>query len=124
MHRISIFLLAFILSSLCTSAKVVLSEDFNKFTDGTEGNPSTVVTNFDNLTQMPGWSGISVMQAGGAAYLPVEAQLTTPAIDLGANGGNYCISFKAKSATPGAFFFLMDSNGGYMSGDISIEWAT
>lgn len=124
MYRISTFLLISILASLCTSAKVVLSEDFNKFTDGSEDNPSPAITNFDNLTQTPGWGGISVMQAGGAAYLPVEAQLTTPALDLGANGGNYCISFRAKSATPSAFFFLMDSNGGYMSGDITNEWAT
>lgn len=124
MHRLFTFLLIYLFTTLCSSAEIVLSENFNKFTDGNENHPSGEITNFDSYTQTYGWSGSGVLQAGGAAYISVGAQLNAPALDLGANGGNYCISFKAKSATEGAFFFVMDSNGGYSSGYITDEWAT
>ncbi len=124
MHRLSTLLSIFFLTALCASAELVLSEDFNKFTAGTESEPADEITDFDSYTQSPGWSGSGVMQAGGAAFIPAGAQLAAPALDLGANGGNYCISFRAKSDADGAFFFLMDSNSGFMSGYITNEWTT
>lgn len=124
MYRFSILLITAVLCSLCASAKVVLSENFDKFTAGTESVPAGEVTDFDSHTLVPGWSGTGILQAAGAAFIPVGSQLVTPPLDLGVNGGNYCISFKARSAAEGAFFFLMDSNGGYSSGDISDQWTS
>ena len=124
MNKFSFSLLAILMGAASSSAEIVLSEDFNKFTHGSEDSPATAITDYDAITATPGWTGLSVCEAGGCAYMPVGSQLATPQLDLGANGGNYFVSFKAKSATPGAFFFLMDSNNGYMSGDITDEWAT
>lgn len=111
------------LLSLTMNGEIVLSENFDKFTDGTEDQPAaTAISDFDAMTQTAGWTGSDIRSAGGCIYMPVNALLTTPAFDLGKHNGNYSLSFKAKSATPNAFFFIIDSNGGYQSGDISAEW--
>ena len=67
------FLLTFILavSALFTAdAKVVLTEDFSLFTNGSDTAPdyNNMMTDLTGLTQTAGWSGMYVCQAGGSAY--------------------------------------------------------
>lgn len=125
MKGIAITCLVTLLSATLSQAKVVVSEDFQKFTSGTDtsADMSAEVTDFNTLTQTEGWTGATVYQAGGSAYLAIgTGLLTTPAVDLSANSGNYSVSFRAKSETPGAMLFIMDSNAGYNISMLTPEW--
>ena len=125
MKGIAITCLVTLLSATLSQAKVVVSEDFQKFTSGTDtsADMSAEVTDFNTLTQTEGWTGATVYQAGGSAYLAIgTGLLTTPAVDLSANSGNYSVSFRAKSETPGAMLFIMDSNSGYNISMLTPEW--
>lgn len=90
-----------------TSAEAAITEDFSKFTKGTEeapdnedlGNNGTIP---EDYTQTPGWQGAGVYQAGGVAYIGMDnsgtkGYLSTPEMDLSANNGFFTISFRAKS---------------------------
>lgn len=91
---------------------VVLSEDFSKWTAGSEGNPDAVdiaadSTTLQNYMQTPGWNGFLAYQAGGVAYLGLDevgddgpGYLLTPELDLAATGGMYKLKFRARSANP------------------------
>lgn len=95
---------------------VLVFENFDKFTKGSEANPDSQdcvdrdgVMN-DELTQVPGWGGTAVYQAGGVAYLgmtdgwygPEPGFITTPICDMSANGGVITVAFRARSAQEGA----------------------
>ncbi len=121
MKKYFTLILALAICANIASAKVVISENFDKFTEGTESSP-VAISDFDAVTQQPGWSGISVNQAGGCAFISAGGQISTPSVDLSGNSGNYAITFRAKSDTPGAFYLIMDSNSGFSSGYISSEW--
>ena len=122
------FLLTFILavSALFTAdAKVVLTEDFSLFTNGSDTAPdyNNMMTDLTGLTQTAGWSGMNVCQAGGSAYLPAGAYLATPALDLSANNGSFVVTFKAKSDSYPAMVIMSDmymASMGYV--EITNEW--
>lgn len=67
MKGIAITCLVTLLSATLSQAKVVVSEDFQKFTSGTDtsADMSAEVTDFNTLTQTEGWTGATVYQAGG-----------------------------------------------------------
>ncbi len=118
--------LASALAVICTfsqlsEAKIIISENFDKFTQGNESS-YIPVSQLDGLTAAPGWTGAEVNQAGGCAYLGVGGSLTTPPVDLSGNNGNYIVKFRAKSSTPGALYFIMDSNMSYSVDYLSDEW--
>lgn len=91
---------------------VVLSEDFSKWTAGSEGNPDATDIAADSVTlqnymQTPGWNGFLAYQAGGVAYLGLDevgddgpGTLLTPELNLAATGGAYKLKFRARSANP------------------------
>ena len=122
----------------------VIWEDFAKFTEGSEATPGTVDVGQENgvipesLTQMPGWTGAGVFQAGGMAYLSFfEGQygqttgvLNTPQIDLSGNGGAFIVKFRAKStAAEGDQVSILNLNAQQFIGISSViipitnEWA-
>ncbi len=84
MKGIAITCLVTLLSATLSQAKVVVSEDFQKFTSGTDtsADMSAEVTDFNTLTQTEGWTGATVYQAGGSAYLAIGTGLLT-SIKLG-----------------------------------------
>lgn len=83
----------------------LVSEDFSKFTAGSLDNPDTAnwVVDFyggdidASLTQVPGWTGSAVHQAGGAACLTGwgmnAACINTP---VGDYSGDLTITFRAR----------------------------
>lgn len=78
---------------------IVLSENFDAFSEGSLSSPTTAsVTAFDLYTQTPGWTGEKVAQAGGAVkvgWVGTTGHLTTPSLDLSGNNGKFNISFKS-----------------------------
>jgi len=86
--------------------KVILSEDFSKFTAGTEDAPDTVaISSNDDYFQTPGWRwGGDLCQAGGIALLKkstsfsIPESLSTPEIDL---DGYFEIKMRVKRVSPG-----------------------
>lgn len=93
-----------------SSTEATITEDFSKFTKGTEEAPDNEDlcnngTIPDEYTLTPGWKGAGVYQAGGVAYIGMDKSasdaigyLGTPEMDLSANNGFFTISFRAKSA--------------------------
>lgn len=129
------------------SAAAVVSEDFSKFTAGSEATPdATDLCDFSTsgakgeissqYTQMPGWSGFGVFQAGGSAYIGVveyntgsqePGYINTPTADLSANNGFYKVKFRAKSAVAvGDVVYVISLKGdgteSYQAIEISNEW--
>lgn len=91
------------------ASAVIVEEDFSKFTAGSETAPDATdladVETGDisaDYTQVPGWSGGAVFQAGGSAYIGFyggdTGWLNTPILDFSANNGTFTITFRAKSA--------------------------
>ena len=90
---------------------VLVSEDFAKFTAGSEDDPDgTELSDWNNgtidakYTQQPGWRGGFVYQAGGCAYLDVDTEegtgwLITPTLNLSNYGGSFTIKFRARVAS-------------------------
>ncbi len=91
-------------SKVSANLEVVMREDFDKFTAGTETEFDSVdLTNTgtqmisDEYTQLPGWWGIGVYQAGGncaLAYPMRGGVLNTPTADL---SGKLTIKLRAKA---------------------------
>lgn len=94
-----------------TVATSIVKEDFSKFTDGSEEKPSTTNiaasgTIAASYTSVAGWTGASVFQAGGAAYIgmdnsgfwPEPGRLVTPAFDATGNDAVYHVKFRARSS--------------------------
>ena len=80
-------------------AQQILFEDFSGMTDSTT---TDISGSLDNYTQVPGWTGNKVYQSNGAAKIgtsSVKGYITTPALDLSGNGGNFTIRFKARRWT-------------------------
>lgn len=91
------------------ASATIVEEDFSKFTAGSEAAPDAVdladAQTGDisaEYTQIPGWSGAAVYQAGGSAYIGfyegATGWLNTPVLDCSANNGTFTLSFRAKSA--------------------------
>ena len=90
---------------------VLVSEDFAKFTAGSEDDPDgTELSDWNDgtidakYTQQPGWRGGFVYQAGGCAYLDVDTEegtgwLITPTLNLSNYGGSFTIKFRARVAS-------------------------
>lgn len=90
---------------------VLVSEDFAKFTAGSEDDPDgTELSDWNDgtidakHTQQPGWRGGFVYQAGGCAYLDVDTEegtgwLITPTLNLSNYGGSFTIKFRARVAS-------------------------
>ena len=84
---------------------VVLSEDFSKFTSGSEDAPdmNTVITDGSNVipgyTNTSGWYGTDIYQAGGCCFLSTgnRSFIMTPFIDLSADNGNYNVEFSCRA---------------------------
>ena len=84
---------------------VVLSEDFSRFTSGSEDAPdmSTVITNNGNVipdyTNTGGWYGTDIYQAGGCCFLATgyQSSIMTPFIDLSADNGNFNVEFSCRA---------------------------
>ena len=91
-------------------ADAIIWEDFAKFTEGSEASPGTVEVADQqgnipsSMTQMPGWAGYGIFQAGGVAYVGFfegsygteTGFLSTPTGDFSANNGAVTIKFRAK----------------------------
>lgn len=74
----------------------ILIEDFSAMTDS---NSTDISVQLDNFTNISGWTGNKVYCANGKAKVgtsSVQGYLTTPALDLSGNGGNFAISFRMK----------------------------
>ena len=112
--------------------KVILSEDFSKFTAGTEDAPDTVAisssddyfSSNDDYFQVPGWRWWGdLYQAGGIALLKKSMSLQTPEIDL---DGYFEIKMRVKRVSPGKewldFGWDMPYTGATGSVEISDEW--
>ena len=104
--------------------KVILSEDFSKFTAGTEEAPDTVaISSNDDYFQTPGWRWWGLYQAGGIALLKKSMSLKTPEIDL---DGYFEIKMRVKRVSPGKewldFWWDMPYTGAEGSVEISDEW--
>lgn len=91
------------------ASATIVEEDFSKFTAGSEAAPDAVdladAQTGDisaEYTQIPGWSGAAVYQAGGSAYIGFyegdTGWLNTPILDFSANNGTFTMTFRAKSA--------------------------
>lgn len=80
---------------------LVISENFNNFTNGSMSSPGAVITSNDTLdakTQQPGWTSYYLYPAGGMIKLGTSSaagNVRTPAIDLSGDGGNFVVRFKA-----------------------------
>lgn len=99
------------------TAAVVLTEDFSKFIAGSEATPDAVdLTDAEtgeiaaSYTNLDGWSGWGVYQAGGKAYMgwvkysEIDAEwedgpgyIATPLFDASTASAGFTIKFKARS---------------------------
>ena len=99
---------------------VVLSEDFSKFTAGSEDAPDmTNITTSDGEIMQDyintyGWSGVNIYQAGGCCFLAdgTEALLMTPSIDLSADNGNFEIQFSYRAQSGSANVYIISQTIG------------
>ncbi len=106
----------------------ILSEDFSKFTAGSEDTPDT--TPLDNIEDgtisdeyfnTPGWLGFEVYQAGGCAFLDVNGEtgmLITPMVNT---EGNVTIKCRAKSVAAEGDYFCYNLLNEY-SEPLTIEY--
>ena len=137
--------------NVARQAAATLSEDFTKFTKGSEATPDVTdvcsgeplessVTIPEEYTQMPGWHGYGIFQAGGSAYIGMvdfsyagdgsqmePGFLNTPDLDLSANGGSYRVKFRAKSKDSSTDQMCLvsivgDEVAGYADVDLTTEW--
>lgn len=88
--------------------KVLVQEDFSKFTAGSIDDPDgTELSDWSTgaidakYTNQPGWRGGFVYQAGGCAYLDVDTEegtgwLITPVTDMANYGGTFTISLRVR----------------------------
>lgn len=102
--------------------ELILSEDFSKWTAGSEDTPDeTPVDNYaetgdpdisDEMMQTPGWSGVCTYQTGGACALAYPGQggaLNTP---LGNYQGQIGVTFRAKTTGLNTGFTVNINRGG------------
>ena len=95
---------------------VVLNQNFDVFTEGSETNPATTdISSYSSnklRTVLPNWSGSKVYEAGGSLKIGDNGYLQTANTDMSANGGYLKISFRAKAldATGGSVQLLLNSS--------------
>lgn len=125
--------------------KTLLSEDFSKFTAGTEAAPdATDIADMEtgeipsSYTQLPYWNGAAVYQAGGVAYMGMftgadgeeTGFIASPLVDLSANKGVFTVSFRARSSSPAgdtAYLVWVDNDTEEYDGaglQLTNEWKT
>lgn len=104
---------------------VLLSEDFSKFTDGSEATPDEMVLNDGNSEidggyfNQPGWKGWGVYQAGGVAYVSpgfrgkVVCELATPELN---NKGRVKARMRVRSASDNEDIFRIEVKDDHTSG--------
>ncbi|MDR2978949.1 MAG: chitobiase/beta-hexosaminidase C-terminal domain-containing protein, partial [Bacteroidales bacterium] len=92
---------------------VVFSENFTMFSGGSSGSGAGSAdrgTSLDSYTQMPGWLGTKVYEAGGSIKMgttSVAGYIQTPAIDLSEDNGVFVISFKSMAWSGDSTYFYM-----------------
>ncbi|MFR9164977.1 MAG: hypothetical protein ACLVKO_01660 [Dysgonomonas sp.] len=122
------------LKNQSSDVKVILSEDFSKFTAGSEAVPdATEISDFEtglipvSYMQTFGWVGAGIFQAGGTCYIDMveyaEGEdtgfLDTPYIDLSGNNGNLTVKFRAKSKSSTGDGLVI---GRFNFNDEDMEW--
>lgn len=131
MKRALLSCLSVVFACTMMHSAVVLTEDFSKFTKGTDTAPdmeSTVINSEgkvpDEMTLSPGWTGQNVYQAGGTAYIALgeTSNLITPVLDLSANGGSYIVKFRAKADADNTPFLIVDNKPSYNFLYLSSSW--
>lgn len=79
------------------NAVEVLHEDFSK----TKNESDTPISNFNDFTDVPGWSGFKVFPGGNSVVQIGSSDnmgyLMTPRLDLSKSGGKVTVKFNAKS---------------------------
>lgn len=103
----------------------VLSEDFSKFTSGSEEAPDldTYITDTEGVIMYDyintyGWSGINIYQAGGCCFLAdgTYAVLMTPGIDLSADNGNFNVKLSFRAQSGSTKLYIVGQNAGSSTG--------
>ena len=129
------------LSAQRAAAAALLSEDFSKFTAGTEDAPDATAINDattgdipSSYTNTPGWAGVGIKQAGGTAFIDLYQYsdgedtgfLSTPLMDLSVNGGATTVSFRARlldSSTSSATLSVLNLTDGEQYANTSSQVA-
>ena len=95
---------------------VVLEQNFDAFTEGTESTPATTdISSYSSnklRNTLANWSGSRVYEAGGSLKIGDNGYLQTANTDMSGNGGNLRITFRAKAldATGGGIQILLNSS--------------
>ncbi len=80
---------------------VVLEQNFDAFTEGSEDNPATVdISSYSSnklRNTLTGWSGSRVYEAGGCLKIGEGGNLRTASTDMSSGGGNLRITFRVKT---------------------------
>lgn len=80
---------------------VVLDQNFDAFTEGSEDNPATVdISSYSSnklRNTLPGWTGSRVYEAGGCLKIGDGGNLRTATTDMSSGGGNLRITFRVKT---------------------------
>ncbi|MEG1586540.1 MAG: fibronectin type III domain-containing protein, partial [Bacteroidales bacterium] len=79
----------------------IISENFDKFTRGSESNPdgTDIGSKLDNYMQQAGWSGEKIYQAGKSCKIgsnSTKGHLITPALNLSAGNGVITVYYTVK----------------------------
>ncbi len=109
MRNVNLFLMAFALmaatafsvSAASSEISVVLDQNFDAFTEGSQDEPATVdISSYSSgklSTILPGWTGQYVYEAGGCLKIGASGNLRTASTDMSSGGGNLRITFKVKT---------------------------
>ncbi|MDE6276607.1 MAG: fibronectin type III domain-containing protein [Muribaculaceae bacterium] len=98
----------------------ILSENFNKVTEGTVDSPVGLYNvvnpkSLDAYTTNPGWMGIATYLANGMigtrSYMGIMGIIQTPALDLSGNGGNFSVRVRVVGDTDATDEFLVVQAG-------------
>lgn len=112
----------------------LLSEDFAKFTEGSESKPSSTNlaasgTIASKYTKVSGWTGEYVYQAGGSAYIAMDdwgwypGKIVTPSFDASAGTATFTVTFRAKSTYKSDKVIVNRKSSGNQYVSITNEWA-
>lgn len=112
-----------VLKAEAAKSHLLLTENFNTLTAGTENEPDTAEMNDSVAAKLlPNWTAWHVHQAGGKAYLSYvdtnqgdPGYLMTPNLDLTKYQGVFRVTFKCKNVNPNANdqqlqYFVLDNN--------------
>ncbi|MXN93176.1 hypothetical protein GR160_18260, partial [Flavobacterium sp. Sd200] len=85
-----------------TVENMLFAENFSGFTAPAQGEAdSNIASSLNTYTTLPGWTGANIYRENGLIRLSngsAAGQITTPSIDLTANGGTVTFSFRAKDS--------------------------